>query len=115
LDACVIGRRPCIVECSSVNVMSIASSGMRAASLGAQAAAANVARLPVEGSSRIGVAQTSVVGGGVEAGVVEDAPDPGAPVSDLLAAKEAVLAFTANATLIRRSDQMLGALLDEQA
>ncbi len=95
--------------------MSIASAGMRAASLGVQAAAANVARLPVEGSARIGVAQTPVVGGGVEAGLVEDAPDPGAPVSDLLAAKEAVLAFTANATVLRRSDQMLGALLDERA
>lgn len=98
-----------------MNVMSIASSGMRAASLGVQAAAANVARLPVEGSPRIGVAQTSMVGGGVQASLVESAPDPGAPVSDLLAAKDAVLTFTANATLIRRSDQMLGALLDERA
>ncbi len=94
--------------------MSIASSGMRAASLEVQAAASNVARLPVEGAARIGVAQTAVVGGGVEAGLVEAAPDRGAPVSDLLAAKGAVLAFTANATLIRRSDQMLGALLDER-
>ncbi len=41
--------------------------------------------------------------------------DPAAPVADLLAAKEAVLAFAANATVIRRSDPMLGTLLDERA
>ena len=95
--------------------MSIASTGMRAASLGVQAAAANVARLPVADATRIGVAQASMAGGGVEASLVEVAPDPAAPMSDLLAAKEAVLAFSANASVIRRSDQMLGALLDESA
>lgn len=98
-----------------MNVMSIASTGMRAASLGVQAAAANVARLPVADATRIGVAQASMAGGGVEASLVEVAPDPAAPMSDLLAAKEAVLAFSANASVIRRSDQMLGALLDESA
>ena len=86
---CVSQTQSYIVECGTVNVMSIASSGMRAATLGVQAAASNVARLPVA--------------------------DPAAPVADLLAAKEAVLAFAANATLIRRNDPMLGALLDERA
>ncbi len=95
--------------------MSIASAGMRAASLGMQAAAANVARLSVEGAPRIRTAQIPVVGGGVEIRLAEGGSDPGAPMSDLLAAKEAVLAFTANATVLRRSDQMLGALLDEHA
>ena len=95
--------------------MSIASAGLRAASLGVQAAAANVARLPVADATRIGVAQASVASGGVGAGLVEVAPDPAAPVADLLAAKEAVLALSANAAVIRRSDQMLGALLDERA
>ncbi|MCF7750057.1 hypothetical protein KQ945_04820 [Bacillus subtilis subsp. subtilis] len=98
-----------------MNVMSIASSGLRAASLGVQAAASNVARLPVVDATRIGVARAAAAGGGVDAGLVEVAPDPGAPLSDLLAANEAVLAFAANATLIRRSDAMLGALLDERA
>lgn len=98
-----------------MNVMTLASSGMRAASLGVQAAASNVARLPVPDATRIGVAQASVEGGGVQAHLVEAAPDPVAPVADLLAAKQAVLAFSANATLIRRSDQMLGALLDTHA
>lgn len=98
-----------------MNVMSIASTGMRAASLGVQAAAANVARLPMADATRIGVARASVAGGGVEASLREAAPDPAAPVSDLLAAKEAVLTFSANAAVIRRTDQMLGALLDEHA
>ena len=104
-----------IVECRTVNVMSIASAGLRAATLGVQAAASNVARLPVAEATRIGVAQTTAAGGGVDASLVEVGADPAAPVSDLLAAKEAVLTFAANATLIRRSDQMLGALLDERA
>ena len=47
--------------------MSIASAGLRAASLGVQAAAANVARLPVADATRIGVAQASVASGGVGA------------------------------------------------
>ncbi len=104
-----------LVECRTVNMMSIASAGLRAATLGVQAAASNVARLPVAEATRTGVAQNAIAGGGVDASLVEAAPDPAAPVSDLLAAKEAVLAFAANATLIRRSDQMLGALLDERA
>ena len=106
---------PCSVECATVNVMSIAGSGLRAASMGGQAAAANVARLPVAGAARIGVAQSPVAGGGVTAGLIDLPPDPSAPVSDLVAAKQAVLAFSANALLIRRSDQMLGALLDVRA
>ena len=95
--------------------MSIASSGLRAATLGVQAAASNVARLPVPDATRVGVAQGAVAGGGVQAEWVDVAPDPVAPVSDLLAAKQAVLTFTANAVLIRRNDQMLGALLDQRA
>ncbi|HCV95645.1 MAG TPA: hypothetical protein DGV23_02645 [Stenotrophomonas sp.] len=95
--------------------MSMARSGLRAASLDIQAAASNVARLPVAGSTRIGVAQAALAGGGVDASLVEVAADPTAPLSDLLAAKDAVLAFSANAAVIRRSDQMLGALLDERA
>ncbi len=95
--------------------MSIASSGMRAATLGVQAAASNVARLPVADATRIGVSGAAAAGGGVDARLVEVVADPAAPVADLLAAKEAVLAFAANATVIRRNDPMLGALLDERA
>ncbi|CAH0258682.1 hypothetical protein SRABI03_03399 [Microbacterium foliorum] len=41
--------------------------------------------------------------------------DPTTPLGDLLAAKAEVVAFAANAAVIRREDQMLGSLLDRQA
>lgn len=98
-----------------MSVMSIASSGMRAASLGVQAAASNVARLPVAETARLGVAQTAAAGGGVTATVVAAPNDANAPIADLLTAREAALAFAANATVVRRQDEMLGTLLDRWA
>lgn len=98
-----------------MSVMSIASAGMRAASLGVQAAASNVARLPVADSTRLGVAQAATAGGGVTAAVVAAPDDPNAPIADLLTAKQAALAFAANATVVRRQDEMLGTLLDRWA
>ena len=95
--------------------MSIAGTGMRAASLGLQAAAANVARLPVTDATRLGVAQAATAGGGVTAAVVAAPDDPDAPIADLLTAKHAALAFAANATVLRRQDEMLGTLLDRWA
>ncbi|PTT64237.1 hypothetical protein DBR34_04980 [Stenotrophomonas sp. HMWF003] len=59
---CVIQTQSYIVECRTVNVMSIASSGLRAATLGVQAAASNVARLPVADATRIGVARAAAAG-----------------------------------------------------
>jgi flagellar basal body rod protein FlgC len=98
-----------------MSVMSIASAGMRAASLGLQAAASNVARLPVTDATRLGVAQAAAAGGGVTASVVAAPDDANAPIADLLTAKEAALAFAANATVVRRQDEMLGTLLDRWA
>jgi flagellar basal body rod protein FlgC len=98
-----------------MSVMSIASAGMRAASLGVQAAASNVARLPVTDATRLGVAQTAAAGGGVTASVITAPDDANAPIADLLTAREAALAFAANATVLRRQDQMLGTLLDRWA
>jgi len=95
--------------------MSIASAGMRAASLGVQAAASNVARLPVTDATRLGVEQTAAAGGGVTASVITAPDDANAPIADLLTAREAALAFAANATVLRRQDQMLGTLLDRWA
>jgi len=95
--------------------MSIASAGMRAASLGVQAAASNVARLPVADSTRLGVAQAAAAGGGVTTAVVAAPDDANAPIADLLTAKQAALAFAANATVVRRQDEMLGTLLDRWA
>jgi len=53
--------------------------------------------------------------GGVKTTVSATDPDPAAPLGDLLAAKAEVVAFAANATVIRSQDQMLGALLDRNA
>ena len=99
----------------TMSVMSIASAGMRAVSLGVQATASNVARLPVADSTRLGIAQAATAGGGVTATVVAAPDDANAPVADLLTAKQAALAFAANATVIRRQDEMLGTLLDRWA
>ncbi|MEN5263861.1 hypothetical protein [Stenotrophomonas sp. TWI587] len=98
-----------------MSVMSIASAGMRAASLGVQAAASNVARLPVADSTRLGVAQAAAAGGGATTAVVAAPDDANAPIADLLTAKQAALAFAANATVVRRQDEMLGTLLDRWA
>lgn len=98
-----------------MSVMSIASAGMRAASLGVQAAASNVARLPVADSTRLGVAQAAAAGGGVTTAVVAAPDDANAPIADPLTAKQAALAFAANATVVRRQDEMLGTLLDRWA
>jgi Domain of unknown function (DUF1078). len=53
--------------------------------------------------------------GGVQASVTSIGADTRAPLGDLLAAKAEVVAFAANATVIRRQDQMLGSLLDREA
>ena len=72
------------------SIMAIAGSGMRAAQQGVQVAAHNVANLPTS-------------------------QDPTAPVADLLAARTEVLAFKANAMVLRRADEMLGTLFDQRA
>jgi hypothetical protein len=95
-----------------MSVMSIASSGMRAASLGVQAAASNVARLPVTETTRLGVAQTAAAGGGVTATVVAAPDHANAPIADLLTAREAALAFAGNATVVRRLVYWVGPLVD---
>ncbi|HIE5097980.1 hypothetical protein WG628_07430 [Stenotrophomonas maltophilia] len=97
------------------NVMGIAFGGMRAAQQGVQVAAHNVANLATPDAQRLQLQRSSVEPGGVQAEVTTTAADPGAPLGDLLAAKAEVLAFAANATVIRRQDQMLGSLLDREA
>lgn len=97
------------------NSMAIAASGMRAAQQGMQVAAHNVANLATPDAARLQAERSSVAGGGVQATVVAGESDPAAPVTDLVAARSEVLAFAANASVIRRSDDMLGALLDQRA
>ena len=85
---------------------------MRVAVMGTRVSAHNVAVQPVRpvGPRDVLVVQT-LSGGGVGAQVGSDgrAPDM---VEDLLAARTYEVAFQANATVIRRNDEMLGTLFD---
>lgn len=95
------------------DVTGIALSGMRAAQRGVQVAAHNVANLATSDAPRLQLQREAAAQGGVDSRVIDT--DPSAPLGDLLAAKAEVVAFAANAALIRREDQMLGSLLDRQA
>ncbi|VUM29717.1 hypothetical protein [Stenotrophomonas maltophilia] len=97
------------------NVMGIALSGMRAAQQGVQVAAHNVANLATPDAQRLQSQRNTTEQGGVQALVTPTGADAGAPLGDLLAAKAEVVAFAANAAVIRRQDQMLGSLLDRDA
>ncbi|KRG46407.1 hypothetical protein ARC20_05265 [Stenotrophomonas panacihumi] len=95
--------------------LGISASGMRVAALRLDASASNVARLPVEGATRLGVSATASAGGGVQGTVVEAAQDTGAPVGDLVESRSAALAFDANARMLRAGDESVGFLLDVMA
>ncbi len=97
------------------NVLGIAGSGMRAAQQGIQVAAHNVANLATPEVTRLQLQRGSSTDGGVHTTVTTTAADPSAPLADLVAARSEVIAFAANAAVIRRSDDMLGALLDQRA
>ncbi|UOS97711.1 hypothetical protein LZZ50_14330 [Xanthomonas arboricola] len=95
-----------------MSISSIASSGMQVAALRQQVAASNVARQPVDGSPRQAVAASTQLNGGVAASVVDANADPSAPATDLVEGLSARNDFQGNATALRRSDEMLGSLLD---
>ncbi|MBB5864901.1 hypothetical protein [Xanthomonas sp. 3058] len=95
-----------------MSISPIASSGMQVAALRQQVAASNVARQPVDSSPRQSVAASTQANGGVSASVVDAVSDPSAPATDLVEGLSARNDFQANATALRRSDEMLGSLLD---
>lgn len=95
------------------DVMGIALGGMRAAHQGVQVAH-NVANLATPDARRLQLLRSEAEQGGVQAAMTPADADAGAPLGDLLAAKAEVVAFAANATVIRRQDQMLGSLLDRE-
>ncbi|WP_414554555.1 hypothetical protein [Stenotrophomonas forensis] len=97
------------------NVMGMALGGMRAAQQGVQVAAHNVANLATPDAQRLQLQRGAAEQGGVQAVVTTTGTESGAPLGDLLAANAEVVAFAANATVIRRQDQMLGSLLDREA
>ncbi|CAM4341456.1 hypothetical protein CR156_06185 [Stenotrophomonas lactitubi] len=98
------------------DVTGVALSGMRAAQRGVQVAAHNVANLATADATRLQLQREAAAQGGVDSRVISTGDtDPSAPLGDLLAAKAEVVAFAANAAVIRRGDQMLGSLLDRLA
>ena len=97
------------------NVMGMALGGMRAAQQGVQVAAHNVANLATPEAQRLQLQRGTAEQGGVQVAVTPIGADVSAPLGDMLAAKAEVVAFAANAAVIRRHDQMLGSLLDREA
>ncbi|TFZ45887.1 hypothetical protein E5C33_08275 [Stenotrophomonas maltophilia] len=97
------------------DVMGIALGGMRAAQQGVQVAAHNVANLATADAQRLQLQRGAAEQGGMQASLIPAGADAAAPLGDLLAAKAEVVAFAANAAVIRRQDQMLGSLLDREA
>jgi len=93
-------------------ISSIAASGMRVAVMGVRVAAQNIAVQPVQPvvPRQVLTVQT-IAGGGAGAQVTtsQEAPDM---VADLLSARTYEVAFAANAVVIRRNNEMLGALFD---
>ena len=95
-------------------IAGIATSGLRAASLGMQAAAHNIANLATPDATRQGVA-LSAEAGGVSARVVEAPADPAAPLEDVAAMLTYKAMAGANLFVLKVADQTLGSLLDVRA
>ncbi|MFT3669090.1 MAG: hypothetical protein QM795_11035 [Pseudoxanthomonas sp.] len=95
-------------------IAGIATSGLRAASLGMQAAAHNIANLATPDATRQGVA-LSAEASGVSARVVEAPADPAAPLEDVAAMLTYKAMAGANLFVLKVADQTLGSLLDVRA
>lgn len=95
-------------------IAGIATSGLRAASLGMQAAAHNIANLATPDATRQSVA-LSAEAGGVSARVVEAPVDPAAPLEDVAAMLTYKAMAGANLFVLKVADQTLGSLLDVRA
>ena len=96
-------------------IAGIAASGLRAASLGMQAVAHNIANLATPDAARQGVALSSEATGGVSATMVEAPADPAAPVEDVAAMLTYRAMAGANLFVLKVADQTLGSLLDTRA
>lgn len=96
-------------------ITGIASSGLRAASLGLQAAAHNLANLATPDATRQAVMLSADAGSGVSATVVEAPDDPSAPLEDVAAMLTYKAMAGANLFVLKVADQTLGSLLDLRA
>ena len=95
-------------------IAGIATSGLRAASLGMQAAAHHIANLATPDAARQGVA-LSAEAAGVSARVVEAPADSAAPLEDVAAMLTYKAMAGANLFVLKVADQTLGSLLDVRA
>jgi flagellar hook protein FlgE len=100
-----------------MSISAIAQSGMTAARVSLDAAANNVANASTEGYRRLQVTNAEALNGGVEASVsASTAEDGGGSLAeDVVAARQSVYQFSANAQMIRVEDEMIGSLLDTRA
>jgi hypothetical protein len=96
-------------------ITGIATSGLRAASTGLQAAAHNLANLATPDATRQAVALSADAGGGVSATVVAAPADPAAPLEDVAAMLTYKAMAGANLFVLKVADQTLGGLLDIRA
>lgn len=95
-------------------ITGIATSGLRAASSGLQAAAHNLANLATPDATREALALSAETGG-VSARVVEAPADPAAPLEDVAAMLTYKAMAGANVFVLKVADQTLGSLLDIRA
>ena len=96
-------------------ITGIATSGLRAASSGLQAAAHNLANLATPDATRQSLALSAEGAGGVSATVVDAQADPAAPLEDVAAMLTYKAMAGANLFVLKVADQTLGGLLDVSA
>ncbi len=96
-------------------ITGIASSGLRAAASGLQAASHNLANLATPDATRQAVTLSAQATGGVSATVVEASTYPAAPVEDVAAMLTYKAMAGANLFVLKVADQTLGSLLDIKA
>lgn len=96
------------------SISSISLSGMNAAQTQLQTAAHNIANTMTKDFKRQDVVQQSEPNGGVSTNVVTAADQQQSLETDVVQQLQAKNAFLANLTVFRTSNQMMGALLNEQ-
>ncbi len=96
-------------------ITGIATSGLRAASTGMQAAAHNLANLATPDATRQNLALSAQATGGVSATVADAPADPAAPIEDVAAMLTYKAMAGANLFVLKVADQTLGRLLDIRA
>ena len=96
------------------SISSISLSGMNAAQTQLQTSAHNIANMMTKDFKRQDVVQEASPNGGVSTNVVTAADQQQSIETDVVQQLQAKNAFLANLTVFRTSNQVMGALLNEQ-